>query len=128
MSLRMTALIAFALIAVLVPLTAWAWPRSQVADVPDPAPGPPGPVSWLKTDGGRIVDDRGRRVLLRGFNVDALFDPRNSEIGDPAPLDDTDARLMREAGFDVVRLPIAWSLLEPERGWAPGTAPAASRT
>lgn len=115
MSLRMTALIAFAVVVVLVPLTAWAWPRSQVADVPDPAPGPPGAVSWLKTDGGRIVDDQGRRVLLRGFNVDALFDPRNSEIGDPAPLDDTDARLMREAGFDVVRLPIAWSLLEPVR-------------
>jgi len=112
---RLTALIAFALIVVLASLIAWAWPRSQFATVADPAPGPPGQVSWLKTDGGRIVDDQGRAVLLRGFNVDALIDPRNSEIGAPAELDDADARLMRLAGFDVVRLPIAWSLLEPVR-------------
>ena len=112
---RLTGLIAFALIVVLASLIAWAWPRSQFATVADPAPGRAGEVSWLKTAGGRIVDDQGRAVLLRGFNVDALFDPRNSEISDPAPLDDADARLMRDAGFDVVRLPIAWSLLEPVR-------------
>ena len=35
---------------------------------------------------------------------------------DPAPLDATDASVMEESGFDVVRLPIAWSLLEPEPG------------
>jgi endoglycosylceramidase len=34
----------------------------------------------------------------------------------PAPLDATDARLMQQSGFDLVRLPIAWSKLEPQRG------------
>ena len=101
---------------VLVPaVVVWAWPRPLVATVPDPAPASTGAAGWLSTSGGRVVDDQGRTVVLRGFNVDALLDPRNSEVGTPAPLDDVDASLMREAGFDVVRLPIAWSLLEPVR-------------
>src|SRR5205814_8216839 len=49
----------------------------------------------------------------RGFNDDALLEPTI----EPAPLDDTDATLMQQYGFDVVRLPIAWWLLEPEEGY-----------
>jgi beta-galactosidase GanA len=33
-----------------------------------------------------------------------------------APLDEDDLRLMRRSGFNVVRLPVAWSSLEPHRG------------
>jgi len=74
-----------------------------------PQPGLP----WLSVDGrDRIVDDMGRAVLLRGFNSDALLEPSVRH----APLDETDATLLQRAGFDVVRLPIAWSRLEPERG------------
>ena len=51
-------------------------------------------------------------MLLRGFNDDALVEPSLS----PAPLDATDASIMQASGFDVVRLPIVWSLLEPRRG------------
>jgi endoglycosylceramidase len=69
-------------------------------------------LPWLSTADDRIVDSSGRDVLLHGFNDDALLE---STIA-PAPLDATDATLMEESGFDVVRLPIAWSLLEPERG------------
>src|SRR5437870_2698279 len=84
------------------------------ATVPPPArtsaqPGLP----WLSTDGSRIVDSLGRAVLLRGFNDDALLEPTMH----PSPLDATDAGLMQQSGFDVVWLPIAWSQLEPQRGY-----------
>jgi endoglycosylceramidase len=60
------------------------------------------------------VDSQGRTVLLRGFNDDALL-----QVGDsPAspPFTAADAALMEAEGFDVVRLPISWSLLEPKPG------------
>ena len=69
-------------------------------------------LAWLTTKGGRIADEGGRTVLLRGFNSDALLEPAARH----APLDDTDAATMAAAGFDVVRLPISWALLEPQRG------------
>jgi endoglycosylceramidase len=58
------------------------------------------------------VDQQGRAVLLRGFNDDALIEPSMK----PAPLDVSDAEIMQASGFDVVRLPIVWSQLEPQRG------------
>jgi endoglycosylceramidase len=73
-----------------------------------PAAGP----GWLRADGGRIVDAQGRTVLLRGFNSDALLEDGVRHAG----LDDSDAEAMEREGFDVVRLPIAWSRLEPRRG------------
>jgi endoglycosylceramidase len=106
---------AFMAVLVVVLAALWAWPREQVAQVAARA-APPGAAGWLRTEGGRIVDQEGRLVLLRGFDDDALLDYRNAEPGGIAPLDDTDAALMRGAGFDVVRLPLAWSLIEPTRG------------
>jgi endoglycosylceramidase len=80
--------------------------------------GPPPPLAtgWLGVSGSRIVDAQGRAVVLRGFNDDALLDYRNGARRQPPPLDDEDGELMRRSGFDVVRLPIAWSAIEPERG------------
>ena len=69
-------------------------------------------LPWLSTADDRMVDQSGRSVLLHGFDDDALLESTMK----PAPLDATDASLMEESGFDVVRLPIAWSLLAPERG------------
>ncbi len=71
-------------------------------------------LPWLRTQGhAAIVDAQGRRVLLRGFNSDALVSyPKDP----PAPLSETDATLMGQAGFDVVRLGIDWAQLEPVRG------------
>jgi endoglycosylceramidase len=60
-----------------------------------------------------IVDDQGRYLLLRGFNQDSLVVWPSWK---PAPLEDTDAALIQQAGFNVVRLPISWSELEPRRG------------
>jgi len=87
---------------------------SLTASVPAANPGrSEGPLSWLRTAHGQIVDAAGRKLLLRGFNVDALVAYPNDP---PAPFDETDASLMQRAGFDVVRLGIDWSQLEPVRG------------
>ncbi len=77
-------------------------------DRPTAQPGLP----WLSTASGRIVDSSGQTVLLHGFDDDTLLESTQY----PAPLDATDAELMESSGFDVVRLPIAWSKLEPQRG------------
>lgn len=70
-------------------------------------------MPWLHTDGHQILDEQGREVLLRGFNTDALVNyPK-----DPAPpFGESDAILLQQAGFDVVRVGIDWSQLEPVRG------------
>jgi endoglycosylceramidase len=106
------------LTAVLVAMALAVWLVLPVpaltATVPLPGPRPaalPG-LAWLSTAGGRIVDSLGRTVILHGFDDDALLESTMS----PAPLDATDAEIMEASGFDVVRLPIAWSLLEPQRG------------
>src|SRR3984893_5107796 len=69
-------------------------------------------LPWLSVNRAQIVDDLGRAVILRGFNDDALLE----STVHPSPLDATDAQLMQASGFNVVRLPIAWSLLEPHKG------------
>jgi len=106
------------LIAVLVVMALAIWLVLPVpaltATVPLPGPRPAAQpyLPWLTTAGGRIVDSAGRSVILHGFDDDALLESTLA----PAPLDATDAGLMEASGFDVVRLPIAWSLLEPQRG------------
>jgi endoglycosylceramidase len=82
------------------------------ASVPPPRYGEV-PTAWLRTAHGQIVDGSGRKVLLRGFNDAALVSYPNDP---PPPLDEMDATLMQQAGFDVVRLGIDWSQLESERG------------
>jgi aryl-phospho-beta-D-glucosidase BglC (GH1 family) len=105
-----------ALLLIVVTLTIVAyWPAGSVTvSVPAPHYGPAdAQLPWLHTANNQIVDAQGRKVLLRGFNTDALVAyPKDP----PAPLDETDATLMQQAGFDVVRLGIDWSQLEPVRG------------
>lgn len=75
---------------------------------------PAGALAWLSVSQGRIVDSQGRTVILRGFNDDALL-----QVGGQSPsppMTPADASLMESEGFDVVRLPISWSLLEPHEG------------
>lgn len=75
---------------------------------------PAGALPWLSVSQGRVVDSQGRTVILRGFNDDALL----QIAGEPPspPMTPADASLMEAEGFDVVRLPISWSLLEPHQG------------
>ena len=92
-----------------------------------------------------IKDDAGRTVLLRGTNVNGLQDgfyaprthdnawvkpfwpvnpasytagrcPTNSHRTSDPPLCEADLAQMRAVGFNVIRLTLSWSLLEPTPG------------
>lgn len=67
--------------------------------------------------GGRVVDARGREVLLRGVNVDVLADYwRGSSQPPVQPFRPRDLALLRAAGWNVVRLQLSWSRIEPRPG------------
>lgn len=63
----------------------------------------------------RILGPRGQEVLLRGINANALvqYNPRHPEA---VALTAGSVREMAVLGFDVVRLPISLSRLEPAPG------------
>lgn len=69
-------------------------------------------------EGAQIVDATGRTVLLRGVNVNQINDYAVNDPSKPtnAPISATDFQQMAAVGFNTVRLNIAWSALEPERG------------
>jgi len=72
----------------------------------------------VRGDQPAIVDAEGRQVILRGVNVNSLGDYHQ---GDPeaatvVPVTDSDWADMAAEGFNVVRLLVSWSKLEPERG------------
>jgi endoglycosylceramidase len=76
----------------------------------------------LSSDGTHLRDDLGRIAVLRGVNArvdgvfDVSFDDGRTSL-EPIPvLDATDCRRMRALGFDLLRLPINWSAIEPTRG------------
>jgi len=78
--------------------------------------------SPLWSDGDHLRDADGRVALLRGVNarVDGVFDVTFSDGRAPLeeipPLTPDDCRRMRELGFDLLRLPINWSGVEPVKG------------
>ncbi|GIG19746.1 hypothetical protein Cch01nite_04700 [Cellulomonas chitinilytica] len=65
-----------------------------------------------------IGDETGRQVVLRGVNVNQLIDYYLKDPAVPAtgPLTDDDFAQIAAMGFDVVRLGMSWSRLEPRRG------------
>jgi hypothetical protein len=75
--------------------------------------GSPVPAPRFSTHGLWITDAQGRDLFLRGVDVSgAEYTPTD----DPLPYGPADFRAMRAAGVTVVRLPIAWALIEPSPG------------
>lgn len=76
----------------------------------------------LWSDGAHLRDAEGRVALLRGVNArvegvfDVTFADGRTALEPIPPLTATDCARMRELGFDLLRLPINWSGVEPERG------------
>src|SRR5262249_2251253 len=76
----------------------------------------------LRFVGGRLRDQRGREVTLRGVNAraqgifDVAFADGRLPLEDIPTFDEGDAERMRGFGFNLLRLPISWSALEPEPG------------
>ncbi len=88
-------------------------PALAVRVVPDRPP-PTAGMPWLQVTGGRITTTAGQTVILRGFNDSALLQSGSAPL--PTALTAADAALMQAQGFDVLRIPISWSLLEPQPG------------
>ena len=60
-----------------------------------------------------MLDGQGRHLVLRGEDVSgAEYTPTTQAL----PYDAADFRAIRALGADVVRLPIAWALIEPTEG------------
>lgn len=83
---------------------------------------PPMADGWLHSDGLRIRDSLDRVVVLRGVNArvegifDVTFDDGRRPLESVPPFSAEDATQMRDLGFNVLRLPLNWSGIEPEQG------------
>ena len=115
---------------------------TRITPAPSATPGPPGALPWLHVahpSGGipYVADDQGRMVLLHGAIPASLLEfgpgtgpfypldpaayagrqcPPNSPSSRYPPLCQVDLDEMARMGFNSIRLPLSWSLLEPERG------------
>lgn len=65
----------------------------------------------LTTADGRIVDQRGNPVRMRGFNVLPVWTDRPGATWPAA-----EYRKIRRAGFNTVRFMLHWDAMEPARG------------
>lgn len=67
--------------------------------------------------GGRIVDSKGREVILRGVNVNSLVDYwKGTKFPTTFPLEPRDPARMAAIGWNAVRLAVSWSRIEPQPG------------
>src|SRR6202020_2184622 len=80
-----------------------------------PAAGAPAPSTAprFSTNGLWITDAQGRDLFLRGVDVTGAEDtPTDVTL----PYGPADFLAMRAAGVTVVRIPIAWAMIEPTPG------------
>ncbi len=75
------------------------------------------PLHATRGTNAAILDDAGRQVRLRGVNVNSLGDYYQADPRLPpvVPVTDADWADMAKQGFNVVRLLVSWSSLEPAR-------------
>ena len=79
-------------------------------------------LGWVGVSCGRLVDEYGREWLPRGINArveglfDVTFDDGRTPLEAIPAFDEADAREMAHSGFNLLRLPINWSGLEPQEG------------
>jgi endoglycosylceramidase len=82
--------------------------------------GSPPPLSWLSADNNLPVirNALSQQVLLRGVNVNQLgeYYQANRSLHTVEPLTEADFAQIASLGFNVVRLIVSWSSLEPVRG------------
>jgi endoglycosylceramidase len=115
--LRQSALVLIALVVVVATQTSCSGPSTP------PHTKPSQDTSLLPlhaTRGARpaIVDSMGRQVLLRGVDFNALGDyfQANPTEAPVVPYSPSELDQMAAQGFNVIRLTISWSKLEPTRG------------
>lgn len=88
---------------------------------PDEPPLPPEASHFSASDEGLFAPD-GRQVLLRGVNArveglfDVTFDDGRTALEVIPPFVSADCRVVAELGLNLLRLPVNWSAIEPERG------------
>jgi hypothetical protein len=86
---------------------------------PAPIPGRTDPNA-VHVAGGVFRDGMGRQLLFRGYNAkvngifDAQFDDGRAPNETFPDFDEASAAKFEELGFDVLRLPINWSAIEPK--------------
>lgn len=115
---------------------------TRITPAPASSTGRAGPLPWLHIEhrSGQIpfiADDQGRMVFLHGATPASLLKfgpsnappypldpsvydngqcPANNPSSKYPPLCETDVAQMARLGFNLMRLPLSWSLLEPQRG------------
>jgi endoglycosylceramidase len=76
---------------------------------------------WIDSDREHLVDEAGRIRLFRGVNArvegvfDVTFDDGRERLEPIPDFGPEDAAAIRAMGFNVLRLPINWSGVEPQR-------------
>ncbi|CAA0079587.1 Uncharacterised protein [Halioglobus japonicus] len=79
-------------------------------------------LPWVSAQDFRLVDDLGREISVRGINArieglfDVTFDDGRTALEPIPEFTREDAQAMVYQGFNVLRLPINWSGMEPHEG------------